>query len=152
MEAQIVTMNIETKEVFSVFGYATRSVPGLEINGLGKYGKAIKEKIIFITRQKSLQIPLMRFIINIEAEEMDHTTASMLEYPILLTYWKLAGLIKADLGNCLAVGALTPSGMVCIPSNKVLNEISVKYHIELINGMELVNNFTSLTFRQDMDK
>ena len=44
METQLQTCYFTKKgpHLITLFGYSTKSIPGLEINGLGKYGKAIK--------------------------------------------------------------------------------------------------------------
>jgi hypothetical protein len=102
-------------ELATLFGYATKSLPGIEINGLGKYGKAIKEKIIFITRSRGIQIPLKRFVLCVEIEdewgEMDSSTIKNLEFPLLVMYWHLAGVLPLSrIDNCVAMGTLTPEG------------------------------------------
>lgn len=102
-------------ELVTLFGYATKSLPGIEINGLGKYGKAIKEKIIYITRSRGLQIPLKRFVLCVEMEDgwgdMDSTVVKNLEFPLLVMYWHLAGLLPLSrIDNCVALGSLTPEG------------------------------------------
>ena len=50
----------------TIFGHATKGVPALEINGVGKLSKNIKEKLIFITRTRKLPIPLRRFVICVD--------------------------------------------------------------------------------------
>ena len=102
-------------ELVTLFGYATKSLPGIEINGLGRYGKAIKEKIIYITRSRGLQIPLKRFVLCVEMEDgwgdMDSTVVKNLEFPLLVMYWHLAGLLPLSrIDNCVALGSLTPEG------------------------------------------
>ncbi len=68
METQLQTCYFTKKgpSLVTLFGYSTKSIPGLEINGLGKYRKAIKEKIVFVTRTRGLLIPLKRFVLNVE--------------------------------------------------------------------------------------
>ena len=102
-------------ELVTLFGYATKSLPGIEINGLGKYGKAIKEKIIFITRSRGIQIPLKRFVLCVEVEdewgEMESSVIKNLEFPLLVMYWHLAGALPLSrIDNCAAIGSLTPEG------------------------------------------
>ncbi len=102
-------------ELVTLFGYATKSLPGIEINGLGKYGKAIKEKIIYITRTRGMQIPLKRFVLCVELEDdwgdMESGIIKNLEFPLLVMYWHLAGLLPLSrIDNCVAAGSLTPEG------------------------------------------
>jgi hypothetical protein len=81
---------------------------------MGKYGKTLKEKIIFITRSRQLPIPLKRFVISAEYDlGSDPYMLRWLDLPVLLLYWYLAGHIRMGrLDNCLAVGSISPSGEV----------------------------------------
>lgn len=123
--------------LITLFGYATKSVPGLEINGLGKYGKAIKEKIVYITRARNLQIPLKRFVLNVETNDelgdLESSSVKWLEYPLLLHYWFLAGLLPiSKLDDCLAVGSITPSGLVEEPLSIDVVRLCEEYDLHLI--------------------
>lgn len=125
METQLQSCYFTKKgpSLITLFGYATKSVPGLEINGLGKYGKSIKEKIVFVTRTRQLPIPLKRFVLNVEISDelgdLESSSVKWLEYPLLLHYWFLAGLLPiSKLDNCLAIGSLNPSGEVIEPISK----------------------------------
>jgi hypothetical protein len=139
METQLQTCYFTKKgpQLVTLFGYATKSVPGLEINGLGKYGKAIKEKIVFITRSRQLQIPLKRFVLNAEITDelgdLESASVKWLEYPLLLHYWFLAGLLPiTKLDNCLAVGSLTPNGDVLEPLYPSVVELCSDNDLHLI--------------------
>lgn len=167
METQLQTCYFTKKgpALITLFGYATKSVPGLEINGLGKYGKAIKEKIVFVTRTRNLQIPLKRFILNVEISDdlgdLESASVKWLEYPLLLHYWYLAGLLPiTKLDNCLAVGSLTPSGIVEEPLNELVlslcdrNDLHlIASHVEaagprgIIDGRDLFGSIAHLDFR-----
>ena len=149
----------------TLFGYSTKSVPGLEINGVGKYGKFIKEKIVFITRSRGLQIPLKRFVLNVEITDdlgdLESSSVKWLEYPLLLHYWFLAGLIPiSKLDNCFAIGSITPSGVIEEPSSKVFVDLCEGQNFHLIssnddiqgpNGFidarELLGQITNLEFK-----
>ena len=139
METQIHTCYLTKKgpSLVTLFGYSTKSVPGLEINGLGKYGKGIKEKIVFITRSRGLPIPLKRFVLNVETSDdfgdLESSSVKWLEYPLLLHYWFLAGLLPiSKLDNCLAVGSLSPSGEVVEPLEQSVIELCDQYELHLI--------------------
>ena len=116
METQIQSyiFSVHKPLPLTFFGYASKSVPGLEINGLGKYGRTLKEKIIFLTRPRQLPIPLKRYVISTEYEmETDPAILRWLDLPVLMLYWYLAGHIRMGrLDNCLAVGHITPGGEV----------------------------------------
>lgn len=139
METQLQTCYFTKKGPFliTLFGYATKSVPGLEINGIGKYGKSIKEKIVFITRTRALQIPLKRFVLNVDMTDdlgdLESSSVKWLEYPLLLHYWYLAGLLPiTKLDNCLAVGSLSPSGVVEEPLSPVVVNLCEEHRLHLI--------------------
>lgn len=168
METQLQTCYFTKKgpSIVTLFGYATKSVPGLEINGLGKYGKAIKEKIVFVTRSRQLQIPLKRFVLNVELTdelgEVESSSVKWLEYPLLLHYWYLAGLLPiSKLDNCLAVGSLTPAGEVVEPLNQDVVHLCDQFDLHLIassgdiqspngviDGKDLFGGVAQLDFRR----
>ncbi|MFA7613148.1 MAG: hypothetical protein WCY48_02855 [Candidatus Caldatribacteriota bacterium] len=100
-----------------LFGYSSKSIPGLEINGLGKYGKGIKEKIIFLTKKSQVRIPLSRFVLNVEIPdewgEVSTQNVKWLEYAFLLLYWNLAGALPLrSLETCFALGSIRAEGVV----------------------------------------
>ena len=116
METQIQSFAFSrrTPGHITLFGYSSKSIPGLAINGLGKYGKTLKEKIIFLTRSRQLPIPLNRYVISTEYDlDTDPNVVKWMDLPILMLYWYLAGLLKMGrLDNCLVAGHITPSGEV----------------------------------------
>lgn len=165
METQLQTCYFTKKgpSLITLFGYATKSVPGLEINGLGKYGKSIKEKIVFVTRTRQLQIPLKRFVLNVEVTDelgdLESASVKWLEYPLLLHYWYLAGLLPiSKLDNCFALGSLSPSGEVTEPINTGVVELCEEHDLHLIassdvktqngviDGKDLFGSITQLEF------
>ena len=100
----------------TIFGYATKGVPSLEINGVGKLSKNIKEKLIYLTRLRKIQVPLRRFVVCVDANELNEKHIQhlkWLEFPLLLTYWYLCGIIPIrKLDNCLTSGWVKTSGDV----------------------------------------
>jgi hypothetical protein len=144
METQLQSCYFTKKgpQLITLFGYSTKSVPGLEINGLGKYGKAIKEKIVFVTRTRGLQIPLKRFVLNVEMSDdlgdLESSSVKWLEYPLLLHYWFLAGLLPiTKLDNCFATGSLSPSGVVEEPMNEILVNLCEENDLHIISSRNL---------------
>lgn len=118
-------------ELVTLFGYATKSLPGIEINGLGKYGKAIKEKITFITRSRGIQIPLKRFVLCVEMEDgwgdLEGNIVKNLEFPLLVMYWHLAGILPLSrIDNCVAMGSLTPEGKL----SEALSDLNLRQCID----------------------
>ena len=167
METQLQSCYFTKKgpNLVTLFGYATKSVPGLEINGLGKYGRAIKEKIVFVTRSRQLKIPLKRFVLNVEITDdlggLESSSVKWLEYPLLLHYWFLAGLLPiTKLDNCMAVGSLTPSGEVEEPLDSSVVDLCEQNELHLIasspniespngiiDGKDLFGEMTQLSFK-----
>jgi hypothetical protein len=100
----------------TIFGYASKGVPSLEINGAGKLSKNIKEKLIYFTRLRKLPIPLRRFVVCLDLNELNiQSTQNLkwLEFPLLLTYWYLCGLIPIKkLDNCIASGWIKTNGEI----------------------------------------
>lgn len=108
----------------SLFGYATKGVPALEIHGVGKFSKNIKEKIIFLSRSRRLPIPLRRYVLCVDVNELsDQSCESLkwLEFPMLLLYWHMAGLVPiSKLDDCLCSGWIRTNGEVThmnLPAN-----------------------------------
>ena len=140
METQIQTYSFSQRSPtpLTLFGYASKSLPGLEINGMGKYGKTLKEKIIFITRSRQLAIPLKRYVISAEYDlETDPQVLRWLDLPVLMLYWYLAGHIPMGrLDNCLAVGNITPAGEITGRGDLELRQIA-EQHRWLLLGANL---------------
>ena len=100
----------------SVFGYATKGVPGLEINGVGKLSRNIREKITFISRSRRLPIPLRRYVLCVDVNEIQNSepeSLKWLEFPMLLLYWHMAGLVPiSKLSDCLCSGWFKANGEI----------------------------------------
>lgn len=104
-------------QVVRIFGYSSKGIPGLEVNGVGKLSKNIKEKLIYLTRARKLSTPLRRFVICVDLNDLEETIdwqeLKWLEFPILLLYWQLAGLVPISrLDDCLCSGTILSSGEV----------------------------------------
>lgn len=98
----------------SLFGYATKGVPGLEITGVGKLSRNIREKLIFLSRTRRLPIPLRRYVLCVDINELSeqgHDSLKWLEFPLLLLYWHMAGLVPISrLNDCLCAGWIKTNG------------------------------------------
>ena len=134
METQIQSFYRTSQGVkfISLFGYATKGVPGLEITGVGKLSRNMREKIIFLSRSRRLPIPLRRYVLCVDVNELgDQSSESLkwLEFPMLLLYWHMAGLVPiSKLDDCLCSGHLKTNGE--------------------ITQMNLGNRFTALVEKQ----
>lgn len=119
-------MNMRTKSMYpyggvfcpvDIFGYASNGIPGIEIVGLGKYSRSMKEKFIYLSRERKLKFPLKRFVLCIEGEvegkKFKEEEYRYLELPLLLMLWSLTGhLPLGHLEDCFASGKISVEGEV----------------------------------------
>lgn len=144
-------VNLRTKSLFpyggnykcvEIYGYASCGLPGLEIIGIGKHGRMIKEKFIYISRDRKLKIPRKRFVLCVEGEFEVNTFKGdelrYLELPLLVMFWSLTGHLRFNsLQDCFSSGKVTAEGEVLF-----LN-LSIKEQEMLLNIFDL-NESTSL--------
>lgn len=119
-------MNMRTKSLYpfagqycpvDIFGYASNGIPGIEIVGVGKYARTMKEKFIYLSRKKKLKFPLKRFVLCVEGEvegkKFKDEEYRYLELPLLLMLWSLTGHLPLnDLEDCFASGKMSVEGEV----------------------------------------
>ncbi len=118
MQAQInmIIPNGSKHTLGEIFGYSTRGIPGLEVVGLGKRGRLLKEKLNFVNKRADIRVPAKRYVICIDneiIEKIEHKSFRWLELPTLLLYWSLAEIIQvSNLDMCLCGGTLSTSGEI----------------------------------------
>lgn len=119
-------MNMRTKSLYpyagqycpvDIFGYASNGIPGIEIVGLGKYTRGVKEKFIYLSRERKLKFPLKRFVLCIEGEvegkKFKEEEYRYLELPLLIMLWSLTGhLPLGNLDDCFSSGKISVEGDV----------------------------------------
>lgn len=119
-------MNMRTKSLYpyagqycpvDIFGYSSNGIPGIEIVGLGKYTRGVKEKFIYLSRERKLKFPLKRFVLCIEGEvegkKFKEEEYRYLELPLLLMLWSLTGHLPLEsLEDCFAAGKISIEGEV----------------------------------------
>lgn len=119
-------MNMRTKSLYpyagqycpvDIFGYASNGIPGIEIVGVGKYARSMKEKFIYLSREKKLKFPLKRFVLCVEGElegkKFKEEEYRYLELPLLMMLWSLTGhLPLQQLEDCFASGKISVEGEV----------------------------------------
>lgn len=119
-------MNMRTKSIYpyagqycpvDIFGYASNGIPGIEIVGVGKYARSMKEKFIYLSRQKKLKFPLKRFVLCVEGEiegrKFKEEEYRYLELPLLMMLWSLTGHLPLQhLEDCFAAGKISVEGEV----------------------------------------
>lgn len=102
-------------KVVTLFGYASLGVPGIEILGLGNKGRLLKEKIIYITRQRGIKLASKKYIISFENIDLklNETNLNQVEFPVLILLWQLASVIKMNhLNDCICLGEVRVNGDV----------------------------------------
>jgi hypothetical protein len=114
---------------FTIFGYQSRSLPGLEIIGPPAL-KMSREKIIFLTRELGLKVAANRFHLCVELglggvttglrlpreSEAQKEILQWLELPLLILYWSLAGIIPLKrLTGCLSSGVISTHKTIFLP-------------------------------------
>lgn len=104
-------------KIVTIFGYSTRGLPSLEVHGIGKLGKGMKEKMIYLTRTRELQLPRRRYVICLDIDELTGDERwfelKSLEFPILLLYWFLGGIIPVSrLDDCITQGRVNARGEI----------------------------------------
>ena len=119
-------MNMRTKSLYpyagqfhpvDIFGYSSNGVPGIEIVGLGKHSRSMKEKFIYLSRERKLRFPLKRFVLcvegDIEGKKFKEEEYRYLELPLLLMLWSLTGHLPLEhLEDCFASGKISVEGEV----------------------------------------
>ncbi len=119
-------MNMRTKSLYpyagqycpvDIFGYASNGIPGVEIVGVGKHARSMKEKFIYLSRERKLKFPLKRFVLCVEGEveskKFKEEEYRYLELPLLIMLWSLTGhLPLGHLEDCFAAGKISVEGDV----------------------------------------
>jgi predicted ATPase with chaperone activity len=96
-----------------VFGYTSKGQPGIEVIGLGTRGRAIKEKLTFLSKRRKLTFPVLRFVICVEGDNLEKANTEFLELPILLAFWSMANTIPIKrLDQCFCNGKVSLEGEV----------------------------------------
>jgi len=149
METQIFAYLKTSKgfRVVTIFGYATRGVPGLEITGLGKMAKTTKEKLIFMTRTRKLSVPTKRFAICVDLNDLEGEIApeelKFLEFPILLLFWYLAGFLPIKkLDDCVCAGWINTRGEIYQPMTPIALKILLKNKVNpvMMRSLKLITS------------
>jgi hypothetical protein len=143
MQTQIYSSFLTKKgpELVTLFGYSSKSIPGLEINGIGKYGKGMKEKIIFLTKKYQIKTPLARIVLNVEIPdewgELSSVNVRWLEYPFMLLYWNLAGALPIRrMDECFALGAIRAEGIIEEISGEKIEDLCLRRDLAWITSFE----------------
>ncbi|MDA8792660.1 hypothetical protein N9N67_05410 [Bacteriovoracaceae bacterium] len=120
-----------------VYGYSSRSLPGLEIIGPHGQIKNLKNKIIYFCRKNNLKIPPRRYVIGYEDFNLGKKLAiaenKSLELPTLLLFLNLCGILGlAKIENCFNAGTFSIDGKL-ISDQQYLNKM-----LEFIRDEDLI--------------
>lgn len=122
-----------------IFGYASKGIPGIEILGIGKHGRMIKEKFVYLSREKKIKFPCKRFVLCIEGDlenkKFKEEEFRYLELPLLIMLWSLSGeLPVSNLDDCFSIGKISVIGE--ISSFELKEELQIKLWENLIHFEE----------------
>lgn len=100
-----------------IFGYSSHGIPGIEIVGLGKYSRSMKEKFVYLSREKRLKFPMRRFVLCVEGEiegkKFKDEEYRYLELPLLIMLWSLTGHLPLEhLEDCFSSGKISIDGEI----------------------------------------
>ncbi|MDH4466626.1 MAG: hypothetical protein QE271_01095 [Bacteriovoracaceae bacterium] len=126
-QARLNAFSLQKKELerITFFGHTSHGVPGLEIVGLGNYGKILKEKIVFLSKSRNLKFPLLRYVIckegiqGLTSQKIDQEFIEWFDLPIFILYLSLGQQIQISrLSDCITHGKIRPCGEI-IQSHQV---------------------------------
>ncbi len=104
-------------QIVDIFGYSTKGLPGIEILGMGKHGRSLKEKFVYISRTFKMPIPHRRYVMCGEIDESligkGDLGIQFLELPLLLLFWTMANQLPIKrLSDCICGGKVSVNGKV----------------------------------------
>jgi hypothetical protein len=136
MQNYIVGLIREKGNVIPVelFGYDSKGMPGIEILGLGTYGRTVKEKFVFLTKSLGLKIPLRRYVLSVDDKvlrDIKKKDYVYLEFPLLILYLSLAEIIPIkNLSDCFTCGSVQVLGLVVQPDLSHNDLLAVKTYLQ----------------------
>lgn len=135
------------KALIDLFGYCGKGLPGIEIKGPKKGLEQVKEKFIYLSRNRNLKIPLKKITLCVESKAFDDTPKgahyALLELPLLLLFWNLCEFISIhNLQNCLSGGLISINGLIQSISiqNQEYQELSKKDLVLILSEKQQPQN------------
>jgi hypothetical protein len=156
----------KTYKVVTLFGYSSKGVPGIELIGLGKHSRTLREKLVYLCRKRGIKFPVKRFVIcvdtNEEVSRMNYDELQWLEFPfflLLLNFLELLPMSRLD--NCLSFGKINADGELTQLSvnEKVfdycrVSKLSMIHHEchmdRVIDTKELLRDIPALRWRESL--
>lgn len=116
-----------------LFAYSAKTLPAIEIVGMGKRGKIIKEKIVYWLKKRNIRLPAKRYVLCLETFHRlnfeDEESIRWLELPCLILLLVLGDIIKlGEVDRCFCSGHLGLEGDYFFPSDQLnLQEIELHH-------------------------
>ena len=79
-------------QLIDLFGYSTKGMPSLEVYAHPRTSKILKEKFLFLTKARKMQLPPRRYVLCMDIGQVQRPVDdfSNFELPFLLLFWSLA--------------------------------------------------------------
>ena len=103
-----------------IFAYSSKGVGGINLIGFGKYGNTLKEKIIFLCKERGLKLPFKKYVLCIEnsdcLKDLEFDDLRWIELPLFLLLLQISDKIKiCNLPSCISSGKINMNFMIIIP-------------------------------------
>lgn len=86
-----------------VFGYTSKGQPGLELTGFNGRSRTLKEKMVYLSKRRSLRFPILRYVLCLDLEDLSKCELEWLELPLLIAFWSMTGVLPLKrLDDCFA--------------------------------------------------
>ena len=102
-------------QLIDLFGYSTRGMPSLEVYAHPRTSKVLKEKILFLTKARKMQLPPRRYVLCMDLGQMKRPLDDFgnFELPFLLLFWSLAKALPIKkLDDCVCMGEVHVDGLI----------------------------------------
>ena len=120
----------------NIFGHSGQGIPGIFFTGGGSFLKVLKEKMLYLIKDKELNVPLRKYSITVELPSfLQLGTATKgnhllnLELPILVVFLQLSENIRIkNLERCFCAGQVKVDGTITPwqPCPQFLKDIEAK--------------------------
>lgn len=129
-------------KLVDIFGYSSRSLPQLEIHAPLPIQKVLKQKILYLSKDRNLEIPAKRFVLCLDhgGLRLDADQLFQLELPFLVLFWALAEVVQVKrLEDCICNGSISIDGTInSMNFNSVhLNILKQRGLLKIISNYEL---------------
>jgi len=147
-------MNMRTKSLYpyagqyfpvDIFGYSSHGIPGVEIVGVGRYARQMKEKFVYLSRKKNLKFPKRRFVLCVEGElegkKFKEEEYRYLELPLLMMLWSLTGHLPLEhLEDCFASGKVSVEGEITTLALSPMEQLKLSdiFHLDEDQSLKII--------------